>query len=291
MAESGLLFQRFAENLTAALRPEADIRLILVKRAANDPKRTSAIRAIRSDTQRIHRQIDRFASDNDIMKFEVKWQRLIGESLVIIVSILIAFAIDASWDKYQENLTETAYLQNLLVEMREARDELRGDDERRRTLLHVIESLQKESESRSVPDTTVMEWVNGLMRDPAFFPPGAVFQDLLNAGNLQVIKSDELRFALNSYNQDHPRLRFVEENTQMLTDTRIEPYVSERISLASPEPEDLSTLLSSQYFGNLLIEKQNRVNSVLFWSARVERSIDRIIDILEREPRAVPGDP
>ena len=172
------------------------------------------------------------------MKFEGKWQRLIGESLVIIVSILIAFAIDAGWDNYQENVTETAYLQNLLIEMREAREELRGDDERRRVILQAIESLQKEIQNRTVPDATLMGWINRSMQDPAFFPPGAVFQDLLNAGNLQVIKSDELRFALNSYNQDHPRLRFVEENTQMLTDTRIEPYVSERISLASPAPED-----------------------------------------------------
>ncbi len=43
-AESGLLFQRFAENLTAALPPEAAIKLILSKEAANDPKRTSEIR-------------------------------------------------------------------------------------------------------------------------------------------------------------------------------------------------------------------------------------------------------
>jgi len=224
------------------------------------------------------------------MKFEVKWQRLIGESLVIIASILIAFAIDASWDKYQENLTETAYLQNLLVEMREARDELRGDDERRRALLQVIESLQKESESRSVSDTTVMEWVNGLMRDPAFFPPGAVFQDLLNAGNLQVIKSDELRFALIAYSQERPRLRFVEEKSRVLTDDRIQPYVSERISLTRPETEDLSALLSSQYFGNLLVEKQNRQESILFWSARLEKSLERIINILEHDRRVVQVD-
>ena len=40
LAESGLLIQRFAEKLTAALRSEADIQLILVKGAAIDPKRT-----------------------------------------------------------------------------------------------------------------------------------------------------------------------------------------------------------------------------------------------------------
>ena len=128
------------------------------------------------------------------------------------------------------------------------------------------------------------------MSDPAFFPPGAVFQDLLNAGNLQVIKYDELRFALIAYSQERPRLRFVEETSRVLTDDRIQPYVSERISLTRPEPEDLSALLSSLYFGNLLVEKQDRQEIILFWSARLEKSLERIIYILEHDRRIVQVD-
>jgi hypothetical protein len=39
MAEIGLLFQRFAENLTAAIVPKAAAKLELQKTAARDPKR------------------------------------------------------------------------------------------------------------------------------------------------------------------------------------------------------------------------------------------------------------
>ena len=39
-AESGLLFERFAENLTAAILPKAAVKLELRKTAASDPKRT-----------------------------------------------------------------------------------------------------------------------------------------------------------------------------------------------------------------------------------------------------------
>ncbi len=42
MAESGLLFQRFAEKLTAAILPKAAAKLELRKTAARDPKRTSS---------------------------------------------------------------------------------------------------------------------------------------------------------------------------------------------------------------------------------------------------------
>ncbi len=40
LAESGLLFQRFAENLTAAILPKAAAKLELRKTAAKCPKRT-----------------------------------------------------------------------------------------------------------------------------------------------------------------------------------------------------------------------------------------------------------
>ena len=39
LAESGPQNSRVSLNLTSALLPEADIRLILMKRSANDPKR------------------------------------------------------------------------------------------------------------------------------------------------------------------------------------------------------------------------------------------------------------
>jgi len=44
VADSGPSKSRFLADLMAALPPEADIKLILVKRSANDPKRTPMTR-------------------------------------------------------------------------------------------------------------------------------------------------------------------------------------------------------------------------------------------------------
>ncbi len=45
VAESRLLFQRFAENLTAAILPNAAAKLELRKTAADDPKRTFVLQS------------------------------------------------------------------------------------------------------------------------------------------------------------------------------------------------------------------------------------------------------
>jgi len=221
---------------------------------------------------------------------KIQWKRLSVEAGVIVASILFAFAIDAWWDRRQEFEIETAYRQDLLVEMREARAELAGDDERRRATLSVIDSLQKESATRSVPDSTLTEWILLATRNPAFFPPDAVFQDLLLSGNLHVIRSNELRYALSNYSQEHPRLRFVEENGRRFVVSNVMPYIYDHISLTSPEPGDLNALLTNQYFGNMLTERHKHISRALYWSDRIGTAIDKIIDLLEHDPRTLSGD-
>ena len=221
---------------------------------------------------------------------EIPWPRILAEGAAIIVSILLAFSIEAWWDRRQEFEIETTYRQDLLVEMREVRAELAGDDERRRATLSAIDSLQKESATRSVPDTTLMEWILLAIRNPAFFPPDAVFQDLLLSGNLHVIRSNELRYALSSYSQEHPRLRFVEENGRLFVDNNVMPHIFDHISLTSPKPEDLNALLTNQYFGNMLTEMHDNISIALYWSNRIGTAIDKIIDLLEHDPRTLSGD-
>ncbi len=218
---------------------------------------------------------------------EIPWPRILAEGAAIIVSILLAFSIEAWWDRRQEFEIETAYRQDLLVEMREARAELAGDDERRRATLSAIDSLQKESATRSVPDSTLTEWILLATRNPAFFPPNAVFQDLLLSGNLHVIRSNELRYALSNYSQEHPRLRFVEENGRLFVANNVMPHIFDHISLTSPKPEDLNALLTNQYFGNMLTEMHDNISIALYWSDRIGTAIDKIIDLLEHDPRAL----
>ncbi len=221
---------------------------------------------------------------------KIQWKRLSVEAAAIVASILFAFAIDAWWDRRQEFEIETTYRQDLLVEMREARAELAGDDERRRATLSAIDSLHKESATRSVPDSTLMEWILLATRNAAFFPPDAVFQDLLLSGNLHVIRSNELRYALSNYSQEHPRLRFVEENGRRFVVSNVMPYIYDHISLTSPEPGDLNALLTNQYFGNMLTKRHDNISSALYWSDRIGTAIDKIIDLLEHDPRTLSGD-
>ena len=50
------------------------------------------------------------------MKQEIPWNRLAVEAFVIVASILLAFAIDAWWTRYQESIEEQELLTGLRAE-------------------------------------------------------------------------------------------------------------------------------------------------------------------------------
>ena len=54
-----------------------------------------------------------------------------------------------------------------------------------------------------------------------------------------------------------------------------------------PGPEALTALLPSQYFANLLVHKRVRQGNIHRWSARDDKSLDRIIESLESDHRAL----
>lgn len=53
------------------------------------------------------------------MKLEVQWNRLVAEGIVIVSSILLAFAIDAWWERRNEFTSEQSVLQDLRAELTE----------------------------------------------------------------------------------------------------------------------------------------------------------------------------
>ena len=72
------------------------------------------------------------------------WSRLSLEGLVIVVSILLAFALDTAWDDRQENIRRDEYLSVLGDEFRAAAEEMQeqiGDHERQ---VRSIETMLKQ---------------------------------------------------------------------------------------------------------------------------------------------------
>ena len=121
---------------------------------------------------------------------QIPWPRVIAEGAVIVVSILLAFGIDAWWEGKQERTEEGRYITALLDEAHAAADELEIDRQARDGRLAALDSLQVYFVSgRGRPDAFT-SWVNESASLANFFPPTAAYDDLVSSGGLQLLRKD-----------------------------------------------------------------------------------------------------
>ena len=69
------------------------------------------------------------------------WRRLLLESAAIILSILLAFSIDAGWDEFQERKQERAFLESLLSDFEETRTRIDASIDRHNRFISLARQL------------------------------------------------------------------------------------------------------------------------------------------------------
>ena len=119
----------------------------------------------------------------------------VPEGVLIIVSILIAFAIDAWWDERQERREETRILQALRAEFQENADRLptyiqirQTDAKHARLLVEEIQTAGLGGRVSVTPEQLMSFTVHG-----SFDPTRGAFDAMLQSGDLRFIESPELR--------------------------------------------------------------------------------------------------
>ena len=125
---------------------------------------------------------------------QIPWARVVVEGAVVILSILLAFSIDAAWDSRQARAREVEYLTALRVEMVLASEELAEDHARRDEWLASSDSILSRFSGRIAPDSAVNVWIQQVgMFMTRFFPPSSVLNDLVSSGSLSVLWSSVAR--------------------------------------------------------------------------------------------------
>lgn len=121
---------------------------------------------------------------------EIPWPRMLAEGTAIVVSILLAFAIDAWWEEHREAAVERAQLQSLLDEFKEARSQLelqvRDLENSLRGTVRFLELMGPKATSELLQDTRMA------LRDSldigVFSPQQGTLQDVLaSPGNIAFV--------------------------------------------------------------------------------------------------------
>lgn len=123
------------------------------------------------------------------------WLRLAGEGAVIVVSILLAFGIDAAWEGHVERREEAEILVDLDSEIRQNIQALEGiADTHRRVIDNAARLVATPSpEFRTMNAEEVGPFFHALISRVSFTPVDGTLESALSSGRLNRIRDDSIR--------------------------------------------------------------------------------------------------
>ena len=164
-----------------------------------------------------------------------RFARMLVEGVVIVASILAAFALDRWWDSVRARREEQQVLQAMDVEFRAARDKLESYVALHRRILHSVEFVRGEldqaiREGRSsvtLPDTSL-----ALL----YIPPTTqltlgTLDGLVGSARLGVIRNAELRSSLASWGTTLDELTEEEWDSRQYVNTELDRAFRSRVNV------------------------------------------------------------
>jgi hypothetical protein len=136
-----------------------------------------------------------------LSRIGVAWRDAVRDIILIVVSILIAFALDAWWDDQLDRQRERAHLETLLAEFHANRDRLEGflgqvNDSFDSTLQ--VLALMGPAPQEISPDV-LTSLINESFDVGTFTPHGGAVEALLASGELSLIQNHELSAMLSQW--------------------------------------------------------------------------------------------
>ena len=138
--------------------------------------------------------------------------RVLIESVVIVGSILLAFAIDASWDCFQQGREEQRLLENLreeFVETRTILSEAAAFHGRRMEAALRVAEFARTTVSSDSPDL-MPDVIYTYLHFGSYYPKVGVLDGALASGHLDLISNDLLRSRLAGW--PHNWTEYAEQN-------------------------------------------------------------------------------
>lgn len=128
-------------------------------------------------------------------KRAVSWLRIAGEGAVIVISILLAFGIDATWDRHVERREEAEILADLSAEVAQNLRALEGIEA---THQRVIDNAARlvatpSADLRMMTADELGPFFHALISRVSFTPVDGTLESALSSGRLNRIRDDSVR--------------------------------------------------------------------------------------------------
>lgn len=242
----------------------------------------------------------------------VSWKRISAEGIAIVVSILLAFSIDAWWDRHIERNSLVEFLASFEQELIASRADIE------RTLKLSVGVLKTTNEVFQVlsndelkdPPESFAETIGSIYKIHSPVLATGAYEDMVSSGNMRLIDDRDLSVSINQYIQIVSSVRSV---NQVLWDTYYElqvPFLMKHFVISdfgwesvqeiddaagllsktpkSPYSIDLDALRTQEYW-NLLYSWKEAYSDQIRQLVIARKYCDEILESLRAEMKRLDG--
>ena len=165
----------------------------------------------------------------------IPWLRILAESLAIVLSILLAFSIDAWWDVRRDRAREADLLAGLLADLEASRPELvtRLNGARRMATntarFRDLIASAPEGQLVRVPDSVVI----AVLGTPTYEPTTNTLDAALSSGEVELIRSNDVRQRLAEWRRGLIDTYEDENASKEIVITQLVPLLAREVRLGS----------------------------------------------------------
>ena len=167
------------------------------------------------------------------MRQDIPWSKFAIEAIVIVGSILLAFAIDAWWEERQDRNEERVALSRLHNEFQSSTARLGSSETRLAAATEIYNLLQSHQEQDlplSIPNSLIVP----MLGVPTFDRVTPVLDGLIQSGNLSLIQNQEVLSSIAVWQRDIIQLSESQQDARRVTYEILIPALSERGNLGKP---------------------------------------------------------
>jgi len=136
------------------------------------------------------------------MNINVSWQRILAEGAVIVVSILVAFAIDAWWDDVQDQRRQAKLITALKQDFATTKGRLEKSIELAESLVARTDSFQQAVRSEEPASIASLRHDGGGAFSKINFEPAlSAYESAVATGSLGLIESPGLLESITEFNE------------------------------------------------------------------------------------------
>jgi hypothetical protein len=151
------------------------------------------------------------------------------EGLVIVVSILLAFGIEAAWAEYSETREAHRLLNSIREDVRATQTEIAFSQSQNEELAdrarHLLSSLADPGSEEAVREA--LQSLGSIFITSGWDPVTHTYDEAVNSGRLRLIENESLRLALTRYNAGVEEVHAIHGSAETQYYGQLEPFMVE----------------------------------------------------------------